>query len=78
MPSLERRSACYTGVVVGCLHACVIDGRCQACGACTHDVILNGACYFCGATDVQVTVKPSEPAVVPAARLVRGPRGRAP
>jgi hypothetical protein len=41
-------------------------------------VILNGACYFCGATDVKVTVKAAEPPVVPAARLVRGPRGRAP
>lgn len=56
----------------------MVDGRCQACGACTHEVILNGSCYFCGATDVKATVKPVEPAVVPAARLVRGPRGRAP
>lgn len=72
-----RPVACYTRPVEGCRHADVIDGQCQACGACTHEVILNGACYFCGATDVKATVKPTDP-VVPAARLVRGPRGRAP
>ena len=74
---VHDRSACYTRRVDACLHDAVIDGRCQACGACTHEVILNGACYFCGATDVKATVKPTEP-VVPAGRLVRGPRRRAP
>ncbi|HTE56918.1 MAG TPA: hypothetical protein VK698_38965 [Kofleriaceae bacterium] len=58
-----------------CRHPDVLDGRCTTCGACTHEVVLNGACFFCGATDIDVTVRPVEPALVPAGRLVRGPRG---
>ena len=54
-----------------CAHEEVEDGRCVRCGACSHEVVLNGACYSCGATDIQVTVKPVPPPVVPADRLRR-------
>lgn len=63
---------------VTCQHPKVAESRCLDCGTCVHEIVLNGACYFCGATDIQVTVRPAEPPVVPADRLRKAGSGKGP
>jgi hypothetical protein len=54
-----------------CDHPDVVEGRCSLCGECLHEVVLNRVCYFCGALDPPVTVKSTDPPIVPTDRLRR-------